>query len=73
MGETQKILKEIFFTNFNNWSSAIVLPGTNATHFDLKSHVINLLPNFHGMERGDPNLHVKEFWTFFLLSNFKTS
>ena len=31
--------------------SCIVLPPTNATHFDLKPHVIQLLPLFHGLDK----------------------
>ena len=41
--------------------SCIVLPPTNATHFDLKPHVIQLLPSFHGLEHENPYGHVKKF------------
>jgi hypothetical protein len=38
-----------------------VLPPTNATHFDLKPHVIQLLPAFHGLDLKNPYSHVKKF------------
>jgi len=38
-----------------------VLPATNATHFDLKPNVIQILPTFNGLENEDPYAHVKEF------------
>jgi hypothetical protein len=34
---------------------------TNATHFDLKPHVIQLLPAFHGLDLENPYSHVKKF------------
>jgi hypothetical protein len=40
---------------------SIVLPPTNATHFDLKPHVIQLLPSFHGLDHENPYGHVKRF------------
>jgi hypothetical protein len=41
--------------------SCIMLPPTNATHFDLKPHVIQLLPSFYGLEHENPYGHVKKF------------
>ena len=41
--------------------SCIVLPPTNATHFDLKPHVIQLLPSFHFLDHENPNDYVKTF------------
>ena len=41
--------------------SCIVLPSTNATHFDLKPHVIQLLPSFHCLDYENPYGHVKKF------------
>jgi hypothetical protein len=32
-----------------------------ATHFDLKPHVIQLLPSFHGVDNKNPYGHVKKF------------
>ena len=44
-----------------NSPSCIVLPSTNAPHFELKPGVIQLLPTFYGSEKKDPYYHVKEF------------
>jgi hypothetical protein len=38
-----------------------MLPPTNATHFDLKPHIIQFLPSFHGLELENPYSHVKKF------------
>jgi len=42
-------LRDLFAPVATNSPSCIVLPPTNATHFDLKPHVIQLLPAFHGL------------------------
>jgi hypothetical protein len=41
--------------------SCIVLPPTNATHYDLKPHVIQMLPFFYGLDQENPYSHVKKF------------
>ena len=61
MAEAPKTLKELFSPISNNPPSCIILPETTASHFELKPHIINLLPNFHGMEKEDPYMHVKDF------------
>ena len=38
-----------------------MLPATTATHFELKPQIIHLLPTFHGLDREDPYMHVKDF------------
>ena len=38
-----------------------MLPLTNATHYDLKPHVIQLLPSFDGLDHENPYFHVKKF------------
>lgn len=51
----------------------IVLLTIAQTHFELKSQVIQLLPSFHGFERGDPYIYVKiflEIFTTFRFQNF---
>jgi hypothetical protein len=40
-------LRDLFALAVTSSHSCIVLPPTNATHFDLKPHVIQLLPSFH--------------------------
>src|SRR3954466_7548468 len=61
MAEPQKTLKELFSPISTNPPSCIVLLEETATHFELKPPIINLLPNFHGMDREDPYMHVKDF------------
>ena len=56
-----KTLKDFFSPISANPPSCIVFPATTATHYELKSHVINLLPTFHGLEREHPYMHVKGF------------
>jgi hypothetical protein len=43
-------LSDLFALVATNSPSCIVLPPTNATHFDLKLHVIQLLPSFYGLD-----------------------
>ncbi|XP_062161989.1 uncharacterized protein LOC133869023 [Alnus glutinosa] len=54
-------LRDLFAPVATNSASCIVLPPTNATHFDLKPHVITLLPSFHGLDLENPYSHVKKF------------
>ncbi|XP_058216596.1 uncharacterized protein LOC131327445 [Rhododendron vialii] len=61
VAEDTKPLRELFSPVTTNPPSCIVLPTTNATHFELKHHIIQLLPQFHGIEREDPYMHVKDF------------
>ncbi|KAH9722992.1 hypothetical protein KPL70_006933 [Citrus sinensis] len=59
--QAEKTLREYFSPLAANQPSCIVLRQTTATHFELKPSVIQLLPSFHGLEREDPYLHIKEF------------
>jgi hypothetical protein len=54
-------LRDLFAPIATNSASCIVLPPTNATHFDLKPLVIQLLPSFHGLDHENPYNHVKKF------------
>ena len=54
-------LRELFIPIATSSYSCIVLPPTNATHFNLKLHVIQLLPSFHGLDHENPYSHVKMF------------
>ena len=54
-------LRDLFVPVATSSHSCIVLPPTNATHFDLKLHVIQLLPSFHGLDHENPYGHVKKF------------
>ncbi|KAM7484084.1 hypothetical protein LguiA_000093 [Lonicera macranthoides] len=59
--EEAKTLKELFSPITTNPPSCIVLPATTANHFELKPQVMQLLPNFHGIDQEDPYLHIKDF------------
>jgi hypothetical protein len=54
-------LRDLFALVATSSHSCIVLPPTNATHFDLKPHVIQLLPSFYGLDHENPYGHVKKF------------
>jgi hypothetical protein len=54
-------LRELFTPIAVCSHSCIVLPLTNATHYDLKPHVIQMLPSFYGLDHENPYFHVKKF------------
>ena len=54
-------LRELFAPVATSSHSCIVLLPTNVTHFDLKPHVIQLLPSFHGLDHESPYGHIKKF------------
>ena len=54
-------LRDLFSPVATSSHSCIVLPPTNATHFDLKPHIIQLLPSFHSLDYENPYGHVKKF------------
>jgi hypothetical protein len=54
-------LRELFALVATSSHSCIVLPPTNATYYDLKPHVIQLLPFFYGLDHENPYSHVKKF------------
>ena len=54
-------LLELYTSIATSSHSCVVLPPTNATHFDLNPHVIQLLPSFHGLDHENPYGHVKTF------------
>ena len=53
------IIRDKLLPNNANPPSCIVLLETTAQHFELKTQVINILPQFHGLEQEDPYLHIK--------------
>jgi hypothetical protein len=54
-------LWDLFTPIVTSSHSCVVLPPSNATHFDLKPHVIQLLPYFHGLDNENPYNHVNKF------------
>jgi hypothetical protein len=59
--EDTMTLRALFSPVTTNPPSCIVLPAITVTHFELKPHVIKLLPNFYGLEKEDPYTHVNVF------------
>jgi hypothetical protein len=53
--------RELFAPVTISSHSCIVLPPTNATHYDLKLHVIQMLPSFYDLDHENPYSHVKKF------------
>jgi hypothetical protein len=54
-------LREHFAPVATSTYLCIVLSPTNATHYDLKPHVIQMLPSFYGLDHENPYSHVKKF------------
>jgi hypothetical protein len=64
-------LQELFTPVATSSHSCIVLPPTNATHYDLKPHVIQLLPSFYGLDHENPYSHVKKFKNIYATTKFQ--
>jgi hypothetical protein len=64
-------LHELFAPTAVSTHSCIVLPPTNAIHYDLKPHVIQMLPSFYGLDHGNPYSHVKKFRSITATSKFQ--
>nr|XP_023912567.1 uncharacterized protein LOC112024125 [Quercus suber] len=61
IGDDSKTFRELFSPITTNPPSCIVLPVTTTAYFELKPQIIHLLPTFHGLDREDPYMHVKDF------------
>jgi hypothetical protein len=64
-------LHELFAPTAVSTHSCIVLPLTNATHYDLKPHVIQMLPSFYGLDHENPYSHVKKFRSITVTTKFQ--
>jgi hypothetical protein len=64
-------LRELFAPTAVNSYSCIVLPPTNATHYDLKPHVIQMLPSFYNLDHENPYSHVKKFRSITATTKFQ--
>jgi hypothetical protein len=64
-------LRELFAPTAVSSHSCIVLPPTNATHYDLKPHVIQMLPSFYGLEHENLYSHVKKFKSITATTKFQ--
>jgi hypothetical protein len=54
-------LQELFAPVATSSHSCIVLAPTNATHYDLKPHIIQLLTFLYALDHENPYSHVKKF------------
>jgi hypothetical protein len=64
-------LRELFAPTVVSSHSCIVLPPTNATHYDLKPHVIQMLPSFFGLDHENAYSHVKKFRSITATTKFQ--
>ena len=64
-------LRDLFVAIATSSQSCIVLPPTNSTHFDIKPHVIQVLPSFHGLDNENPYGYVKKFKDIYATFKFQ--
>jgi hypothetical protein len=64
-------LWELFVRVATSSHSCIVLLPTNATHYDLKPHIIQMLPSFYGLDHENPYSHVKKFKNICVTTKFQ--
>ena len=64
-------LRELFAPVATSSHLCIVLPPTNATHYDLKPHIIQMLPSFYSLDHENPYSHVKKFKNICATTKFK--
>jgi hypothetical protein len=67
------LLQELFTPIATSSHLCIVLPPTNATHYDLKPHVIQLLLSFYGLDHENPYAYVKKFKNICATTKFRIS
>jgi hypothetical protein len=48
-----------------------VLPPNNTTHYDLKPHVIQMLPSFYDLDHENPYSRVKKFKNIYATTKFQ--
>ena len=54
-------LKEYFTPSTYTYSPCIQVPPVEATQYEIKSSIIQMLPSFYGLSNEDPYKHLKEF------------
>jgi hypothetical protein len=64
-------LRELFALVVTSSHLCIVLPLTNATHYDLKPHIIQLLPSFYDLDHENPYSYVKKFKNIYATTKFQ--
>jgi hypothetical protein len=64
-------LWELFTPVATSSHSCIVLSLTNATHYDLKPYVIQMLPSFYRLDHENPYFHAKKFKNIYATTKFQ--
>ena len=59
--EPPRQMKEYFIPSTYNPSTCIHLPDIPASHYEIKSTTIQMLPSFYGNTNKDPYKHLDEF------------
>ncbi|GKE72996.1 reverse transcriptase domain-containing protein [Tanacetum coccineum] len=56
-------MEELFQAPMEGYGEAIVIPGINADHFEIKTNLLQLVQAnpFHGFERDNPHTHINNF------------
>ena len=54
-------LREYFIPSSYTYSPCIQAPPVEATHYEIKSSIIQMLPSFYGLSNEDPYKHLDEF------------
>ena len=61
-------LKECFTLSSYTYSSCIQVPPTEASQYEIKSNIIQMLFSFYGLSNEDPYKHLDEFLGYVPLS-----
>ncbi|CAN6567550.1 unnamed protein product [Malus baccata var. baccata] len=60
--EAGRPLGDSLTAHTTNIPSCITYPAVDeGTAFEIKQHMLNILPTFHGLSSDDPNMHIAEF------------
>ncbi|KAM1777099.1 hypothetical protein ACFX11_043806 [Malus domestica] len=60
--EAGQPLGESFTAHTTNIPSCITYPAVEeGSTFEIKQHMLSILPTFHGLSSDDPNMHIAEF------------
>ncbi|CAN6585951.1 unnamed protein product [Malus baccata var. baccata] len=55
-------LRNSLATRINTVPRCIIYPDVeDGTTFEIKPHILNILPSFHGLPNSDPNMHLADF------------
>ncbi|KAM1955265.1 hypothetical protein ACFX16_024831 [Malus domestica] len=55
-------LRNSLATRINAVPRCIIYPDVeDGTTFEIKPHILNILPSFHGLPNSDPNMHLADF------------